>query len=339
MEEDKVKGWDEVLSGLEPPILLLSTHVGRGMYTLGQALMQRLPEGTEAAHHPIEDFLPQKAVAEDVKRYKKISNDYRFLLYLIYKVPFFYWRKLFRERHLSRTDLSPLQAKIEGMGAKTVLCVSHRATFWASDLKDLKGMDYRIHCLLGEYGSNLGYRYLFWGSIDGFLSPVGRRETGLTLPAHASFTKIELPARLEYERLADTPGDPKKTLLVCGFWGQGPIGEIIEKIRGELPDQKIIAVCGENCEMKDRLQKEWGGKDGIRVEGQVDSLAPLMSECASIITKPGISTILESHAAGRKAFLLPGMPVAEDNNARYAVGNFGAEWFSPKALARWRQGR
>jgi hypothetical protein len=64
-----------------------------------------------------------------------------------------------------------------------------------------------------------------------------------------------------------------------------------------------------------------------------------MRECAVLVTKPGISTLLEAHAAGRKIFLLRGMPVAEDNNARFAIRHFGAEWFHVDALCRWSAGR
>jgi UDP-N-acetylglucosamine:LPS N-acetylglucosamine transferase len=68
----------------------------------------------------------------------------------------------------------------------------------------------------------------------------------------------------------------------------------------------------------------------------VPSLAPLLREAGCVVTKPGISTLLEAHAAGRKIFLVRGIPVAEDNNARYAARHFGAEWFEPGAFRRWR---
>jgi hypothetical protein len=67
----------------------------------------------------------------------------------------------------------------------------------------------------------------------------------------------------------------------------------------------------------------------------VESLVPLLKECASVITKPGISTLLEAHAAHRKIFLLKGMPVAEDNNAEHAVRHFGAEWYNRDGFVRW----
>jgi hypothetical protein len=54
-----------------------------------------------------------------------------------------------------------------------------------------------------------------------------------------------------------------------------------------------------------------------------------------VVTKPGISTILEARAARRKIFLLRGMPVAEDNNARHALRYFDAEWFTKESFQRW----
>jgi 2-polyprenyl-3-methyl-5-hydroxy-6-metoxy-1,4-benzoquinol methylase len=69
--------------------------------------------------------------------------------------------------------------------------------------------------------------------------------------------------------------------------------------------------------------------------GEKDSLADTMKECMSVITKPGFSTVAEAYAAGRAIFLVPGMPVAEDHNADYAIKNYGALWFNNEAFADW----
>jgi hypothetical protein len=61
----------------------------------------------------------------------------------------------------------------------------------------------------------------------------------------------------------------------------------------------------------------------------------MIKKCGCVITKPGMGTLLEAHAAERKIFLFKGMPVAEANNARYAVSNFGAEWFSLSSFRNW----
>ncbi len=325
----------QILQGLQPPVLVLSTRVGRGMYSIGEALCESLPESAGRAHYAIEDLLPPGSVKEDLERYKLISERFRPLLYLIYTVPVFYWRKYARERYLKRTDLSLLEAKIRSMRPKTVVCVSHRASFWASNLKEKTGMDFGITVVVGEYGRNLGYRYLFWERICRVISPLDREKTGIKLPEHVEFLTAELPARRAYHELSMTAGDRKKLLLVCGFWGQGPMRDILGQILASFPQVEVAAVCGENRALYDSVLAEFGSDPRVRVYGVVDSLAPLMAECASIVTKPGISTLVEARAARRKIFLLKGMPVAEDNNARYAIENFGAEWYGADALRRW----
>jgi hypothetical protein len=97
-------------------------------------------------------------------------------------------------------------------------------------------------------------------------------------------------------------------------------------------------VCGENAEVLDRAKRAFCGDDRVTVHGCAPSLLPLLRECAAVVTKPGISTLLEAHAANRKIFLLRGMPVAEDNNARFAIRYFGAEWLGPEPLRRWYTG-
>lgn len=324
-----------ILRRLRPPVLVLSTRVGRGMYSIGEAVCENLPESAGRAHYAVEDLLPPGSVNEDLERYKLISSRFRPLLYIIYTFPVFYWRKYARERYIKRTDLGRLEAKIRSLQPKTVVCVSHRASFWASNLKEKTGMDFDITVVVGEYGRNIGYRYLFWECINRVISPLDREKTGLELPENVEFLTAELPARRVYHELSQKAGDRNKVLLVCGFWGQGPIREIIRQIIGSARQVEVTAVCGENRALYDSVLAEFGRDPRVRAYGIVDSLAPLMVECASIITKPGISTLVEAHAVRRKIFLLKGMPVAEDNNAEYAIRNMGAEWFGLVGFKRW----
>jgi hypothetical protein len=62
-------GWEAVAAGFEPPVLLVSTFVGRGMYSLGEAIRERRPAPAAVAHVPVEEFLPRRAVAEDLRRH------------------------------------------------------------------------------------------------------------------------------------------------------------------------------------------------------------------------------------------------------------------------------
>jgi hypothetical protein len=326
---------EDLSAHFEPPVLIVSTVVGRGMYTIGEAIRQRLKDKHPVYHVPIEEFVSPDVVREDLERYKYISNNFPFLLYLVYKIPLFYYRKYLREKLFNTAELGNLRGKIEALGVKTVICVSHRPAFWVANVKRREGLNFSVWGVLGEYGKNLGWKYQFWEQLDGFLSPVESSALGFEMPRHVRFIKINLPAREEYRDISEVKADLNSVLLVCGFWGQGPIVETVERLSDALPDLRIHAVCAENLKAYEKLRGRFGDNAKIQVHGIVPTLAPLLRECASIITKPGISTLLESHAARRKIFLLKGMPVAEDNNARFAVEHFDAQWFDINTFQSW----
>src|SRR5262249_19183161 len=307
-----------------------------GMFTLGQAIQEYFPSNETVEHVAVEDYLPGRAVTEDLRRYQLISTYFPWLLYLVYKLPIVYYRKYLRESWGWGTDLQAWKRRIGELNPRTVICISHRPAFWISSLKKREKMSFKLWGVLGEYGNTLGWKYIFWPQIDGFLAPLGRHELSYAFPPHLEFGKIDLPARRAYYRLAEQPGDPRAVLLVCGYWGQGPIVEVVRTLLAEDPGSRVAVICGENRAACEKTQQAFGDHPNIQVHGVVPSLLPFLAECACIVTKPGISTLLEARAARRKIFLLKGMPVAEDNNARYAIQHFGAEWFSRASFGKWR---
>jgi hypothetical protein len=329
---------EAISARLSAPVLIVSTVVGRGMYAMGEAFQERF-RASNVEHIAIEDYLPSNAVEEDLRRYKFISNRMPFLLNLVYRVPVFYYRKYLREASSRAADLRALKERIEATNPGTVLCISHRPAFWVSSLKRRTRMDFKLWGVLGEFGDTLGWRYVFWDQMDGFLSPVGRQELSYPFPDSLCFSAIDLPARRAYYALAARPGLQKSVLLVCGYWGQGPIVRLLRTILEEDSALCVTVVCGENTKAFIAARKAFGTCANVRIHGVVDTLVPFLAECECVITKPGISTLVEAHAARRKLFLLKGMPVAEDNNARHALRHFGAEWFTKVSFRRWCRAR
>lgn len=323
------------LRNFPPPVLIISTHVGRGMFTLGDAFQERLPKDWVCHHHAIEEFLPRSAIDEDVRRYRFIISRMPFLLHVIYRVPFFYYRKAWREQRGAGTDLSRLQTRIEETGALTVVCVSHRAAFWTALLKRRACLPVFLWGLLGEYGRSLGWKYVDWEVIDGYLSPMSKDSLRLPIPDRVQFAGMELPARTDYYEVARHPGNPDDVLLIGGYWGTGPLKRVLAELAREMPELRISVICGDNKSMQRQLRQTYTGNGNILIEGVVPSIIPWLQPCASVITKPGISTLLEAHAAGRQIFMLPGAPVAEENNARYAETRWGSQRYGLAAFRAW----
>lgn len=323
------------LQKLKPPVLIVSTIVGRGMYSIGDAIKNLLGKTDDIYHVPIEKLMNPKAYNEDFKRYQLISNKMPFLLNLMYKVPFFYYRKLFREKYFGNSDLHRIQKKMAELKINSVLCISHRPAFWLSAYKRRFKANFQLWGLLGEYGRTLGWKYIFWDVMDGYLSPLNEKERDFPFPSHLEYVNIELPVRRDFSKLAESRGDNNKTLLVAGYWGQSSFSKIIDSLSRRFPKLHIHVVCGENKSAFDDLNSVYQTHPQVIVHGQLTSLAGLMSECASVISKPGISTVLESHHARRALFLLKGMPVAEDHNADHAIQHFGAQWFTIDKFSKW----
>jgi hypothetical protein len=321
-------------ASLQKPVLILSSRAGRGNTSIAEAILERFSPGDPVYHRSIEDFLPRSAVAEDLLRYRLISNHFPALLSAIYTFPFFYYRKRWREERRT-TRLPAYKAFLAKHGIATVICVSHRQAFWTTVLKRNECLDLTVYGVLTEFGTNLGWKYIFWEAMDGFVSPVEASSLDIDLPPDLPFFQWPLPARSSFHTLASTPGSRRQCLVMGGFWGQGQMLQTVQALVSTFPAVHVHAVCGENQRLQDTLTNRFGHLGNLTTYGVLDSIAPLLCACGSVVTKPGMGTLLEAHASRRKLFLFPGLPVAEANNARYAIRHFEAEWFSRAALGRW----
>jgi len=61
----------------EPPVLIVSTVVGRGMYAIGEAIRQRLGDKHPVHHVPVEEFVSPEVVNEDLERYNLFRTTSR----------------------------------------------------------------------------------------------------------------------------------------------------------------------------------------------------------------------------------------------------------------------
>jgi len=324
------------LAALEFPVMVLSTRAGSGMVSIGDAITDRLKERGPVYHYRIEDLLPPRIVEEDLARYRLICERFPFLLEIIYRVPFFYYRKYMRVRLSSECPSLALRDKLSELKIATLIAVSHRPAFWASAVKYKCGIKFYLCNILAEFGVNLGWKYLFWEAVDALCGPLRSAEIPLYIRKKVPVKYMDLPVKAEFTMIRETPGDPDKVLIAGGAWALGDIEGALQILVRDFPDLKINVACADNGRLYNNLRNRFG-LDRVNVYAQMESLAPLMEECGSVIAKPGIATIMECVAAGRKLFLLKGLPVSEDNNAGYAIKHLGAEEFSRENFASWRK--
>ena len=201
-------------------------------------------------------------------------------------------------------------------------------------------MDFDLWGVLTEFGQTLGWRYIFWNVMNGYIAPIEKNKLGYRFPPDIRYIVMEPFVHPDFYKLAESKSDINKVLFVAGYWGQiffNKAVKIILQIMKKIPQMQIIAVCGKNEILLRRLMLYFKSypDSRIKIYGETDSLLGIMKECSSIITKPGFSTIAEAHVAGRKIFLIKGMPVAEDNNARHAIEYFDASAFEIKDFLKW----
>jgi hypothetical protein len=321
-------------NGLAKPVLVLSSRAGRGNTSIAEAICEHFLEPASVVHRSIEDFLPPAIVAEDLSRYRVISDHFPLLLAAMYKIPFFYARKLEREKRRT-TRLGALERFLSANGIRTIVCVSHRQAFWAAVVKRNTGSRIALHGVLTEFGPTPGWKYVFWDQIDGFVSPLPADALGDMLPSTVPVQWLALPARAAFYALPRVSAPQGQCLLMGGLWGQGRLEDALQLLVTHFPQLGVQVVCGDNDRLARKLKARFGHRPTIAVHGLVDALAPLLARCSSVVTKPGMGTLLEARAARRKIFLFPGMPVAEDQNARHAIAHFGAEWLTVTGFERW----
>lgn len=319
---------------LPKPLLILSSRAGRGNISIAEAVYEYLTPDCQVFHRSIEDFMPRDIVHEDLVRYKFISNHIPHLLSAIYTIPLFYQRKLIREK-LKKTRLDKYREFLETNRIQTVVCISHRQAFWTSVLKRNKSLDISVYGVLTEFGNNPGWRYIFWDQMNGFISPLPLSVLSMGIPEKLPFVQLPLQARSVYYSFSKTAGSRNHCLLIGGYFGQGRLLQMLQLLHSHYPDVMVYVICGDNHRLEKKIRRRYCSVNNINVSGLVDSIEQFITKCDCVITKPGMGTLLEAHAAKRKIFLFKGMPVAETNNARFAINNFGAEWFSLSAFMKW----
>ena len=115
---------------------------------------------------------------------------------------------------------------------------------------------------------------------------------GLTAP---EFIQPRAPAEA---RLAlRLPAAGKIVVVSGGGWGVGDLKGAVATALG-LPDVQVIALCGRNEVLADRLRVEFRTERRVRVEGFTDRMGDWLAAADALIHSTGGLTVLEAHIRG-----------------------------------------
>ena len=109
-------------------------------------------------------------------------------------------------------------------------------------------------------------------------------------------------------------------LIMGGSMGYGDIESVIEGLDNMDMDFQIISVCGNNKNLKEKIDGRKGRKT-IYNYGFVDNVDIIMDASDCIITKPGGLTSSESLAKGLPMIIINPIPGQEERNLEFLVNN------------------
>lgn len=159
------------------------------------------------------------------------------------------------------------------------------------------------------------------------------------LPVRPSFWQTPRPRAQLLSELG-LSADRRTVLVVGGGDGVGALGPIVEATATELasncPDgAQVVAVCGKNVALRERLESASYGAVNVQVCGFVKQMSDYMEVADVLITKAGPGTIAEATIRGLPTLLSSFLPGQEAGNVPFVVkSGFGEFAREPALIAR-----
>jgi 1,2-diacylglycerol 3-beta-galactosyltransferase len=127
--------------------------------------------------------------------------------------------------------------------------------------------------------------------------------------------------RAALRRSLGVPEDRFVVLLTGGGEGSGGIGRRAAAIVRRLPEVDVVAVCGRNRRLRQRLDRLAAGSGGrLTVTGFTRDMADWLRCCDLVVTKAGPGTIAEAACCGAPMVLTSHVPGQERGNTEFITG-------------------
>ena len=149
------------------------------------------------------------------------------------------------------------------------------------------------------------------------------------LPVTADFAAGPLPEseRRALRRALGLSEDRFVVVVTGGAEGAGRIFRKATAIARRLGDVSVVAICGHNDLLRQRLASSaarYGGR--LTVLGFVGNMADWMRCADIVVTKAGPGTIAEAACCGAALILTSHVPGQEEGNAEFVVAAGAVRW-------------
>lgn len=146
------------------------------------------------------------------------------------------------------------------------------------------------------------------------------------IPIHPKFSK-SMNQKEAREKLGIDP-DRKTVLIMSGSMGYGDIHKTIKKIDYLKQQFQVIAICGNNAKVQQKIKK-MNTEKTVHCYGFVKNIDVMMDASDCLISKPGGITTSEALAKGLPMIMVNPIKGQEERNVEFML-NMGAAVFVTK---------
>jgi len=315
-------------------ILILSAAVGNGHTVAAESLKEAFElKGLagEVRHEDVLRFTNPLFRRLYGKAYIDLVNRAPDLLGWMYDQADEPWKFEKRRLFFDKLNAAPLIKMVREYDPDWIVCTHFLASEIVSDLKRdgkltcpqaVVVTDFDMHALW--LCRNYEHYFVALDETRAYLETLGfpaEKVTVSGIPIRPLFSekKDNLAMRAKYGLKANVP----TVILSLGGFGVGRVDRLIDALWSIKRPVQILAMCGRNEELKNRLEKESSVDSFVRMipVGYTKQMDEYMSAADLIVGKPGGLTTCEALAKGLVFVIVDPIPGQEERNSDHLLEN------------------
>ncbi|MBN2190944.1 MAG: glycosyltransferase, partial [Candidatus Aureabacteria bacterium] len=149
--------------------------------------------------------------------------------------------------------------------------------------------------------------------INGGISPARIYVSGIPIDLKFSGDMEESRAKIKL----GLPSSRPLITIMGGGYGLGSLEDVITELFNISSEAFLLVIAGGNDKLYEALNRDYGGRENIRIIGYTDEINIIMEATDILISKPGGITSAETMAKGIPMIINSPLPGQERSNAKY----------------------